>query len=95
MISFHVTFRNPWSDRFVNLWNKVFATPFLYKYIEIELYKDSSLLSLVMRWSIRESHAGLHLSVGILGYCAEINYYDCRHWDYKNKCWTNYSNNEE
>lgn len=83
MISLNFSIRNPWSQKFKNLWNKSFVTPHPSKYLELEIYKDASLLTFSFNWTIRQSHAGLDFEVGLLGYCFHFNFYDIRHWNYE------------
>lgn len=82
MIHFNFNIRNPFSQKFVNLWSRCFNTPFENKFIELEFYRDSSLLSFTFDWSIRQSHAGLNVEMGIAGFCVNFTFYDCRHWNY-------------
>lgn len=81
MISFNFNIRNPWSDKFKNLWNRVYKTPFKNKFIELEITEDFTLVSVMFNWTVRQSHAGLDLEFGLLGYCVHVNFYDNRHWD--------------
>lgn len=90
MISFSVNISNPYSQKFKNLWNKMWGiNP--HKYIELEFYKDSSLISFMFNWTIRQSHAGLDLDLGLLGYCVHFNIYDNRHWNYTEGRWMRYT----
>lgn len=90
MISFNFNIRNPWSERFKNIWCRSFKTPFKTKFIELEIYKDSSILSVNGNWTIRQSHAGLDIELGLLGYCFNFKFYDSRHWDYENNRYETY-----
>ena len=90
MINIHFSIRNPWSDHFKNLFCKVFKTPFSNKFIEVEIYKDSSIVSVIVNLTTRQSHAGLDIEIGLLGYCVRFNFYDSRHWNYELKCWKIY-----
>lgn len=92
MIYFNFNIRNPWSQRFKNLWSRTWVTPFEYKFIELEFYRDTSLVSINFNWSIRQSHAGIDIELGLLGYCAHFNLYDSRHWDYHKSSWEVYNN---
>lgn len=83
MINFSVNLRNPWSQEFKNLWCKAYPTLHPSKYIELEVYRDSSLLSININWTIRQSHSGLDIEVGLFGYCFHFNFYDIRHWNYE------------
>ncbi len=62
-----------------------------HKYVELEVYRDSSLLSINFSWTIRQSHAGLDIELGLLGYCVHFNLYDNRHWNYTEGRWMRYS----
>jgi hypothetical protein len=81
MISFNFNIRNPWSNRFKNLWNRSYNTPFENKFIELEVMRDFTLVSFRFNWTVRQSHAGLELEAGVFGYCIQFNFYDNRHWD--------------
>ena len=93
MISFNFTLRNPWSNRFENLWCRVYATPFDNKFIELEVTRDFTLVSFMFNWTVRQSHAGLDLEAGLLGYCVHFNFYDSRHWNFEKKAWETYEEN--
>ena len=93
MISFNFTLRNPWSNRFENLWCRVYATPFDNKFIELEVTRDFTLVSFMFNWTVRQSHAGLDLEAGLFGYCVHFNLYDSRHWNSEKKAWETYEEN--
>ncbi len=82
MLSLSINLRNPFSQRFKNLWNRIWYV-MEHKYAELEVYQDSSLLSINFNWTIRQSHAGLDIELGLLGYCVHFNFYDNRHWNYE------------
>ena len=81
MISLNFNIRNPWSDKFKNLWSRSYATPFKNKFIELEVTEDFTLVSFMFNWTVRQSHAGLDLELGLLGYNVHFQFYDNRHWD--------------
>jgi hypothetical protein len=89
VISFDFNLRNPWSNEFKNLWCRAYDTPFKNKYIELEFYKDTSLVSVRLNWTVRQSHAGLDLELGLFGYNIHFNFYDNRHWDVETATWDN------
>ena len=93
MISFNFTLRNPWSDRFDNLWCHSYTTPFTNKFIELEVTRESVLVSFSFSWTVRQDHAGLDFEAGLFGYCVHFNFYDSRHWDYEKKVWETYEEN--
>lgn len=90
MISFSFNLRNPWSQQFKNLGSKIWYVA-EHKYAELEFYKDTSLLSVNFNWTIRQSHAGLDIELGLLGYCVHFNIYDNRHWNSEEGRWMKYS----
>jgi hypothetical protein len=83
MISLSFNLANPWSNRFENLWNRAYDTPFKHKFIELEIIKDASIISFMFRLSTRQSHGGLVIEMGLLGYSFNFNFYDNRHWNYE------------
>jgi hypothetical protein len=87
MISFNFNLRNPWSSTFKNLWCKSYTTPFKNKFIELECYKDRHIVSVMFNWTVRQSHAGLDLELGLLGYSIHFNFYDNRHWNSDTDTW--------
>lgn len=87
MISFNCNIRNPWSTTFKNLWCRSYSTPFKNKFVELEFTRDFTLVSFMFNWTVRQSHAGLDLELGLLGYCVHFNFYDCRHWNNETVSW--------
>lgn len=90
MLSINLTLRNPYSQTFKNLWNHVWYVH-KHKYLELEVYRDSSLISVNCNWTIRQSHAGLDIEIGLLGVCVHFNLYDTRHWNYTEGRWMFYT----
>jgi hypothetical protein len=91
MISINFNLRNPWSNRFENLWCRAYKTPLKNKFIELECYKDSYIVSFNFNWTIRQSHAGLDIELGVFGYCVHFNFYDNRHWNAEERRWMRYT----
>lgn len=87
MISVSVNICNPWSNKFKNLWSRAYSTPFKNKFIELEFYKDFTLMSFVFDWTVRQSHAGLDIEIGLFGYVVHFNFYDHRHWNIEEERW--------
>jgi len=83
MISLTLNIANPWSKRWRNMWCRSYATPFKNKFIELELLKDSTIISFMLRLSTQQSHGGLSMEFGLLGYSFNFNFYDNRHWNYE------------
>jgi hypothetical protein len=44
----------------------------------------------MFNWTIRQSHAGLDLELGLFGYNIHFNFYDIRHWDQNTQKWEVY-----
>lgn len=92
MISVNFNLRNPWGqDKFKNLWNRAYDTPFENKYIELEFYRDFTLVSFIFNWTVRQSHAGVDIDLGLFGYNIHFNFYDNRHWNVEEGCWMRYT----
>ena len=81
MIYFGFNITNPFSKRWTNVWNKVYPTPHPSKYIELEVFKDSTIISFSFKLATRTDHAGLTVDVGMLGYSFLFQFYDIRHWN--------------
>lgn len=90
MISLNFNIRNPWSNTFKNLWCRSYSTLFKNKFIELEVTRDFTLVSFMFNWTIRQSHAGLDLELGLLGFCVHFDFYDIRHWNHETANWEVY-----
>jgi len=53
------------------------------------LYSENSWALCVLSWSRKTHHSGLSFRIGIFGLELHIKFYDSRHWDYKNNCYSN------
>ena len=93
MIDFNFNITNPWSNRFVGVWSKSYKTWFKRKYIELEVYKDTNIISFMIRVTTRQDHAGLRMELGLVGYSVNLNFYDTRHWDYEHNKWVTHDTN--
>lgn len=87
MFKFAFQISNPFSDRFGVIYSAEGKTQHPTKFWEIGLYKTNKILGVNFSYTIREDHAGVSLELDLLGYGSELRLYDCRHWDYENKCW--------
>ena len=81
MIVFNFCLSNPFSNRWANIWNRAFELPIKHKFIELEAYKDATIVSFMLRLTTRTDHAGLMIDLGLLGYSVSFQYYDSRHWN--------------
>jgi hypothetical protein len=80
MIYFNFNLTNPFSHRWANIKSLAFQVS-KNKFIEIEAYKDNTIVSCTLRLTTRTDHAGLMLDLGLLGYTVSFNFYDTRHWN--------------
>ena len=81
MLNINLNIQNPWSNRFENLWNRAYDTPFKHKFIELEVIKDNTIVSFGFRFATRQDHAGLTVEAGLLGHSFLFQFYDIRHWN--------------
>lgn len=81
MINFSFNLSNPWSRRWKNVWSRAYELPIKNKFIELEVIKDTTIVSFMIRLSTRTDHGGLYFDLGILGYSFAFNFYDSRHWN--------------
>lgn len=80
MITFHLNLRNPWSDR----WRILFTRDYKlaeFKALELQVNATTDVIGMEFRLTTHQSHAGVFLAVGLLGYEIIVNFYDTRHWD--------------
>jgi hypothetical protein len=91
MISLNFNLRNPRSHEFKNFCSRVYDTPFKHKFVELEFYKDSTIISFMVNWTVRQSHAGLDIEFGLFGYNVHFNFYDNRHWNSEEGRWMFYT----
>ena len=80
MINFSFGLDNPFSSRWANVFSR---SAFLgkHKAVEFEVYRDTTIISLMFRLTARQSHGGVILDIGLLGYSVSFQYYDTRHWN--------------
>lgn len=90
MINVSCTLLNPWGKRWSNVWSRNYKTPFENKFIELEVLKDTTIVSFTLRLATRQSHGGLSMELGLLGYSFNFNFYDNRHWSYEFNRYFNY-----
>jgi hypothetical protein len=44
----------------------------------------------MVNWTVRQSHGGLGIVLGLFGYNIHFNLYDNRHWDVETNDWEVY-----
>ena len=95
MINFSFVIRNPWYNKWSKtLFSCVYDTPFKHKFLEVECYKDGTVVTFMCNWAIRRDHAGLDIELGLFGYNFHANFYDNRHWNTKEGRWMIYNEEE-
>jgi len=87
ILNFNIT--NPFSDRFVNIFNRSGKLS-KHKAWEFEILKVNCILNFNIVFNTHCDHAGLKLEFGLFGYELYFTIYDTRHWDYKNNIWVMY-----
>ena len=93
MINLQLNIRNPYSNHFENIKCWAGSTPIKNKYWEFQIMKTSDIIDIGLRITHRQDHAGVQISFGLLGYQADFNLYDNRHWDDKEGRWCSYDEN--
>lgn len=89
MINVRFNIRNPWSKRFENV--KCWAWKVSkHKAIELEILKSTDVVEFNIVITHRQSHAGLDIEIGLLGYNVHFMFYDGRHWDHTLDRWEIY-----
>jgi len=87
MISLSFIVSNPWNTTFKSLWCRAYSTPFKEKFIEVQLTKESTVVSFIFNWTVRRDHAGLALELALFGYCFNFNFYNSQHWNPITNSW--------
>jgi hypothetical protein len=63
-----------------------------YKGWELEhTFWSGQLLDADIRWSHKTDHAGIEITLGLLGYGIHFRIYDTRHWNYETNKWEIYN----
>lgn len=86
MLNLSFNIRNPFSHRWECLANPSWQIS-RYKAIELQFDRCSDIMGLCVRLTTRQDHAGVFVSMSLLGYDAIMHLYDTRHWDSKTGTW--------
>lgn len=86
MINFSFNIRNPFSDRWECLANPSWVIS-RHKAIELQFDRCTDIVGLCIRLTTRQDHAGMYVSISLLGYDAIMHFYDIRHWDHETNSW--------
>ena len=95
MINLNFNLRNPWSNRWKCLYTKSGNGPFKNKYWEVQVDECADIVGFEFRFTTRQDHAGLHLSLALFGYDAMFTFYDNRHWNDEEGRWFVYGEAKE
>jgi len=88
MINLQFNLRIPGSSRFKNIkcWHS--SMPVVKnKFWEIQVYQSADIFDLFLRITRKESHSGMHIDTGLLGFNLEFQIYDNRHWNKETNDW--------
>jgi hypothetical protein len=86
MINFNFSINNPWSTRWRTLFCKHGLLWSANKAWEFNGYATHQIVELSLDIKIGPvDHPGIYAVIGLFGYAIELNLYDTRHWDYKNR----------
>lgn len=81
MINLSFNIRNPFSSRWKCLLTKCGETPFKHKFWEFQADETSDILGFEFRFTTRQDHGGVFVSLALFGYDVIFNFYDNRHWN--------------
>ncbi len=91
MITLHFNLRNPWSDRWKCVYNTAGISPFKNKFWELQVDKTNDIVGFEFRYTTRQDHAGVYISLALFGYDVIFNVYDNRHWNSEESRWMIYT----
>jgi len=96
MININIQLSNPFCSRWKTIYYKSSPPPAKGKYRvwEVQAFKDNTVISFSFRWTFRTDHAGVELSLGLLGYSIMATVADTRHWDDETNAWKVYNGND-
>lgn len=91
MINITFAIANPWFKSwrdFKNIRHWHGRWPIAHKHWEVEILRDGYFVQLDFAYTTRRDHAGITLSMGILGHSINFTAYDHRHWDDITDTWS-------
>ena len=91
MINLTLAIANPWFKgwrdfKHIRHWTGKLLID--HKYWEVEVLRDGYFVQFDFTYTTRRDHAGVTMSMGILGYSINLTAYDNRHWDYETDTWS-------
>ena len=85
MINFNFSINVPWLKYYaLKCWHGSITD---YKKWEVELQRSSCLIMVSFNYNRKTDHAGVNVTLGILGIELMATIYDKRHWDYNTDNW--------
>ncbi len=88
MIGLNLTIINPWmKENFSKLFNSSLKIT-KNKVLDFEIIKyTTTLFEVTFNFTTRQDHAGILLSLGLLGFIVQLQLHDIRHWNYLTNNW--------
>jgi hypothetical protein len=80
MINVNFNIRIPGSNRFHNIRTWHGSLPAAYKHWELQIYLSADIIDVGVAITAKQSHSGVRLCLGLLGFNMDFNVYDTRHW---------------
>ena len=80
MINLNFNIRVPGSNRFQNIRTWHGSLPVAYKHWELQIYLSADIIDVGVAITAKQSHSGVRLCLGLLGFNMDFNVYDTRHW---------------
>jgi hypothetical protein len=80
MINVNFNIRVPGSNRFRNIRNWNGPLPIAHKHWELQIYLSADVIDIAVDITTKQSHSGVRLCLGLLGFNIDFNVYDIRHW---------------
>lgn len=80
MINFNFNIRVPGSNRFreIRTWHG--SLPVAHKHWQLQIYLSADIFDVSVAVTAKQSHSGVKLCLGLLGFAMDFDVYDARHW---------------
>jgi len=88
MISFSFNIDYTGDTEFKNFWHRSWSTPLPHKFVELEIHTSTSIVGLNFDLTTQCDHAGLDIQISVFGRTVHFSFYDSRHWNYKENCYS-------
>lgn len=87
MITAQFNIKNPFSNKWTVIKSWAGSMPFKNKFWDAQFNRTSDIFGFEFRYTTKQSHAGLLVSISLIGFELMYNFYDNRHWDYIDNKW--------